>query len=1125
MDVRRLLTTVGAGLVCISATAVGFPSAALAAPAAPKGLSVARTSGDVNKIAMSWKSQTDADHYVVDVTADSSVQTVTDVPATTPSYTIDSQSACTGYKMRVGAADAAGTVTYTGYTFVKSLVPGYIGGVQLGREEDGTVATAKWNAPAWTGYTPITAYHVVFTRNADGIVLADYRSLDTSFRFPGVDAGKSYTLQVTTENQYGACNTAKSLMDRFRPADPTDLVVQRRSDSPSTVEVIWKGSAGTPEATYYQVGYGETKASSTTKVDAAQTSTTLTLDTSKAWYVEVKAYNGNGGSGALTGTVPVYTAPAATTPTTTVVSSDPTPTATATPAPTASTGSGSGSDSASTTPGDEVEGTTTSTTVTTGSDRTPPVITASIAETKTNGWYKDQPTVKFSCTDNSGAMAVCPANVKVTTEGAAQRVTGTAKDEAGNTTTISLAVNVDTSAPSVTATVQGTKNANGWYTAIPTIHYTCADTVSGVKTCPNDTPITLDGEGQRVTGTVTDKAGNTATATVLIDLDKIAPVVTATVVGDGNNDGWYTKLPTVKFTCTDGGSGIADCPTDRKITTEGAAQEIVGTATDKAGNTASAKLSLNVDLSAPTITAEIIGKKVNGWYSESPTIHFTCSDTGSGISFCPADQLVSTNGAAQRIAGTARDKAGNIATAFVSVSVDRIAPTLSYRIEGQKNANGWYNQYPSIYFTCTDEGGSDISTSGCPMDSEIMSDGEGVQFAMKATDNAGNSTQLQQVGFNIDTTAPEITAEIIGEKNEQGWYKTAPVVHFTCSDETSGIVECPADVQVDADDVNRLVMGTVSDKAGNVGTTSVVVNLDQTVPTVTATVVGDASEGWYKSAPTVKFTCTDDGSAVASCPDDVKVSTDGADQVVSGVATDNAGNSATTAVKVSVDQIAPKITSTITGTKSSSGWYTSTPSVHFDCADSVSKVKACTTDQVISGEGSKLSVPGTASDKAGNAATDAITVNVDKTAPVVSVVGAVAGQVFKAGSNPVVSCNTTDAASGVATAAALTHTFTSAGLHTLVCAGAVDKAGNKANAVSLTYTVQNDVAWLIQLTHEYGTTASTGQLTALDNAVNKGQYISYIAQVLALSLGKKPVFSAVHAVTLIYWANVLKARS
>ncbi|MEV6601497.1 Neogenin [Actinoplanes sp. NPDC051346] len=1129
MDVRRLLTAVSAGLVGMAVTAVATPTIASAALPAPGGFTVARSAADVRKIDVSWKIVPGADHYVVDSVA-GNVETVVNLPGATLNHTVDAADVCSPYKVRIGTADNTGAVTNTSFWTIKSLAPDYVAGQVVSREGDGSILTSSWKPPTWQGYSPVTGYRVVLTRYSDGVVLYDKTSTDLSFRYTGADPARVYTLKVTPENEFGACATSKPMFDRYRPNDPTNLVVERRADAPGTVELVWKAPASGVAPTYYQVGYGETAISKLVKVDVPTTSLTLPLDVAKKWMIEVKAYNQNGGSNAVAGSVPVFV------PLVTLPVPAPTVSSVASPTPSASTaapetssapstGQGTTPSSPATDAGAETK--TTTTTVSTGSDRTPPTITASLSTTSTNGYFKSPVTIHFTCVDAGGPVADCPADITAKNDGANQRFSGTAVDAAGNTATLTLTLAVDQTPPTVSSTVKGDKNAAGWFRTPVSVQYTCTDTVSGVNTlavCPIDATVNVDGIRHTVTGTATDKAGNSATDTVTVNLDQVAPVITASVVGDVNADGWYTTAPTIHYTCADTLSGIADCPEDRKVTEDGVGQEIVGKAVDKAGNVATATVKLNVDLTAPSITATVTGDvNAEGWYTTMPVVHFTCTDAHAGVRNCPADVTMREDGTDQRVTGTAMDKAGNTATAVVAVNVDRVAPKITATVIGDQSDQGWFRSSPTVHFTCADERSGMVA---CPEDQEIVTDGGEQTVIGTATDKAGN-TATARVTVSVDQTAPAITAEVLGEANADGWYRTAPVVHFTCTDEGSGIVDCPNDTPVIANGTGKIVMGTTTDRAGNTSTASVTVSVDQDAPVITAAVVETPSaDGWFNSAPTVHFTCADERSGLVECPADVTVTTNGVGQRISGTATDKAGNTATAQVSVNVDLVSPEVTATVDGVKNAAGWYRSAPTVRYACTDTGSAVASCPAPATVTTEGAEISVPGTASDKAGNTTTNTLSLNVDKTAPVVTVLGAVNGKVYGAEATPLVSCRTTDQGSGVATQAKVTHTSTERGLHTVICSGGVDKAGNTSPAVTVKYTVEPTVAWLMALTQQYlGANATDSVLRDFDRALDKRHFALYVAKVVVSSVGKKPLLTSAEASTLIYWAFVLDMRN
>jgi hypothetical protein len=124
--------------------------------------------------------------------------------------------------------------------------------------------------------------------------------------------------------------------------------------------------------------------------------------------------------------------------------------------------------------------------------------------------------------------------------------------------------------------------------------------------------------------------------------------------------------------------------------------------------------------------------------------------------------------------------------------------------------------------------------------------------------------------------------------------------------------------------------------------------------------------------------------------------------------------------------------------------------------DATSGIAACTSAQTLGSEGANQSVSGTATDKAGNSASTQVTgINVDLTAPVVSVTGVTNGATYTLGSVPPAGCMTTDALSGVQTNATPSVTggdSNGTGTFTASCTGATDKAGN-TGAASVTYQV------------------------------------------------------------------------
>lgn len=310
-------------------------------------------------------------------------------------------------------------------------------------------------------------------------------------------------------------------------------------------------------------------------------------------------------------------------------------------------------------------------------DITSPTITPLISPvSNADGWNNTDVTVSFNCSDDT-AIASCSSPIALTNEGANQTVTGTAVDKAGNTANTTATINIDKTAPTINYLVTPAPNINGWNQDNVTVSFLCSDNLSGIDTCSAPVTLSADGANQTITGTAVDKAGNTATVTAIISLDKTAPTINYSASPTANSNGWNNSDVLISFTCDDGLSGIDSCSSPETISTEGANQTVTGTATDKAGNSSAVTATVNIDKSAPIITASVSpAPNSDGWTNSDVTVSFTCSDSLSGIDVCPSPITLS-EGAGQIITGTATDKAGNSASTSVMVNVDKTAPVVS----------------------------------------------------------------------------------------------------------------------------------------------------------------------------------------------------------------------------------------------------------------------------------------------------------------------------------------------------------------------------------------------------------------------------------------------------------------
>lgn len=118
-------------------------------------------------------------------------------------------------------------------------------------------------------------------------------------------------------------------------------------------------------------------------------------------------------------------------------------------------------------------------------------------------------------------------------------------------------------------------------------------------------------------------------AIIHITIDRTPPKIAATLIPLPNSAGWNQSDTTIHFVAIDEESGVASVTPDVRVTTEGANQIITGTATDKAGNTASTSAPINLDKTSPQATLNLADGQII--YTRTPTLAGVVSDRLSGI--------------------------------------------------------------------------------------------------------------------------------------------------------------------------------------------------------------------------------------------------------------------------------------------------------------------------------------------------------------------------------------------------------------------------------------------------------------------------------------------------------------
>ena len=387
-------------------------------------------------------------------------------------------------------------------------------------------------------------------------------------------------------------------------------------------------------------------------------------------------------------------------------------------------------------------------------------------------------------------------------EGASQSAIGSATDAAGNASSTSVGpISIDTTLPMITGTPTTAPNGAGWYNSDVTIHWSASDALSGLNgVVPSDSVLTADGTNVCASASVTDIAGNSASATTCVKIDRTGASTTAELSADFGT-GWWAGSAQLTLVAVDNLSGVAatyyavdDGPAAAYFApfafTTGGVHTITFWSVDGAGNVEDRNgpghtVTVKIDDVAPHIMAtRSPAANEDGWNNGDVTVSFTCSDDETAVATCPVPVVVSAEQAGQTVSGSAVDAAGNTATATVTaINVDKTAPTIAGSANPSANAFGWNNSAVTVTFACSDS----LSTvRSCDAPVTLTDDTDAGTATGDSTDRAGNSASTTVSGIKIDTVPPTLDGTPATLPNEAGWYNQPVVIHWVAGDDRSG---------------------------------------------------------------------------------------------------------------------------------------------------------------------------------------------------------------------------------------------------------------------------------------------------------------------------------------------------
>jgi hypothetical protein len=276
-----------------------------------------------------------------------------------------------------------------------------------------------------------------------------------------------------------------------------------------------------------------------------------------------------------------------------------------------------------------------------------------------------------------------------------------------------------------------------------------------------------------------------------------------------------------------------------------------------------------------------------------------------------------------------------------------------------------------------------------------------------ARDNAGNKAAVADLPLTADFTPPMTYAAFEGSAGHNGWFLSQVGVALNATDSGSGVAgvlhvldtagEVPyaGALSVEAEGVHNLRYHA-SDKVGNAEAWKTKeLKIDRTAPDVAAAASRSPNAvGWYNAPVFVNFTGADAVSGIDYCVKGSTLASEGAGKSVSGYCMDYAGWASTATLVVNMDTTAPKVDYTETPAFNAAGWHNTPVEVSFSGTDALSGIDYCSPAVAAASEGAGVELPGSCVDKAGNAGSVTVRLNIDMTVPVLGIVSPLAGQTY-----------------------------------------------------------------------------------------------------------------------------------
>ena len=348
-------------------------------------------------------------------------------------------------------------------------------------------------------------------------------------------------------------------------------------------------------------------------------------------------------------------------------------------------------------------------------DRTGPMLSFSTIGTSGNaGWYISRTTTNVSSNDGGSGVdrvefsqnkTAWEDGTSVISDDGINTIDAKVYDLAGNVSSGTITIKVDTVSPSLAVSPSGTLGNSGWYISQVDTSILTTDSGSGIDSIEYNqnstgwtagTSITSDDGINDIDIRVHDIAGNISTSSVQVKVDTVAPALIPVIpTPDGLND-WFVNAPvTVSVNGSDVPSGLDRAqlsvdggPWQDNASLSDGSHIVSFMSMDVAGNTTTVVRTVKIDTVTPSLSTSVTGAVgASGWYTSQTITILTPTDNTSGVNRVEYNQngegwitgtsVISTDGI-NSIYFQVYDNAGNRSSYQLQVKVDTGLPSSKF---------------------------------------------------------------------------------------------------------------------------------------------------------------------------------------------------------------------------------------------------------------------------------------------------------------------------------------------------------------------------------------------------------------------------------------------------------------